>query len=71
MILTPKGVGFTWNVAQGDRVTAGDVIGQVDLKQLEDYDQTTAVVLTNTFDYEEVSIDLDDDQHLIQVKGGK
>ena len=66
-----KGAGFTWNVAQGAQVTAGDVIGQVDLKQLKDYDQTTAVVLTNTFDYEEVSIDLDDDQHLIQVKGGK
>lgn len=66
-----KGVGFTWDVAQGDRVTAGDVIGQVDLNQLGDYDQTTAVVLTNTFDYEEVSIDLDDDQHLIQVEGGK
>ncbi|MDA3974052.1 glucose PTS transporter subunit IIA [Enterococcus thailandicus] len=63
-----NGKGFSWQVKQGDRVTAGQVIGQVDFSQLADYDTTTAVVLTNTLDYPEVKISLTDKNHLIQTK---
>lgn len=63
-----EGKGFAWQVAQGDTVQAGQVIGQVDFSQLTDYDTTTAVILTNTFDYQAVTVDLANPDHLIQTK---
>lgn len=63
-----EGKGFSWTIAQGDSVQAGQVIGQVDFSQLVDYDTTTAVILTNTFDYSEVTVDLTSPDQLIQVK---
>ncbi|WP_291293676.1 PTS beta-glucoside transporter subunit IIBCA [Enterococcus sp.] len=47
---------FEMNVKQGDRVTAGQPIGEVDFEKVREagYDTTTMVVITNTQDFLDV-----------------
>lgn len=51
-----KGENFTSNVAQGQRVRKGDVLGTVDLAAVKNagYDPTVMVIVTNTPNYKSV-----------------
>ena len=51
-----KGDHFTSNVAQGQKVKKGDVLGTVDLDAVKaaGYDTTTMIVITNTANYSAV-----------------
>ena len=51
-----KGENFTSNVAQGQRVKKGDVLGTVDLAAVKNagYDPTVMVIVTNTPNYKSV-----------------
>lgn len=51
-----NGEGFDIQVAAGDKVTAGQLLGTVDFEQIKQagYDPTTLVVVTNTNDYLDV-----------------
>ncbi|WP_414050958.1 PTS cellobiose/arbutin/salicin transporter subunit IIBC [Macrococcus animalis] len=52
-----NGEPFTSNIAQGDRVTTGQVIGTFDLKKIIEmgYDPTTILVVTNSDDYSTIN----------------
>ena len=52
-----KGEGFTSNVAQGQHVKKGDILGTVDLDAIKKagYDTTVMVVVTNTKNYASVT----------------
>lgn len=57
-----EGKGFTSNVAQGDQVTQGDLLGTFDTDVIKDagYSTDVMVIVTNTDNYDEVqSLDLD------------
>ncbi|WP_414049250.1 PTS cellobiose/arbutin/salicin transporter subunit IIBC [Macrococcus animalis] len=52
-----NGEPFTSSIAQGDRVTTGQVIGTFDLKKIIEmgYDPTTILVVTNSDDYSTIN----------------
>ena len=52
-----NGEGFEAKVSQGDRVSAGDIIGTFDSEVIaaNGLDDTTMVIITNTMDYAEVT----------------
>ncbi|MFV0560337.1 MAG: glucose PTS transporter subunit IIA [Enterococcus sp.] len=63
------GKGFDWFVEEGQTVQLGQPIGTVNLDELAGYDTTTMVILTNTFNYEKVTVDFGLENHLIATIG--
>ena len=53
-----EGKGYTAHVAEGDKVSCGDLLLTVDLDTVKNagYDITTPVIITNTDDYSEVNV---------------
>jgi PTS system beta-glucosides-specific IIC component len=57
---------FSPKIKTGDTVNVGDVLVEFDLEQIKNagYDVTTPVIVTNTSDYNQISVTKEYDQHI-------